>query len=147
MYRKDLIVKMGLIEQEYRAAALAISDLLRRVLRDPSVLDANTVVPGDLRSCRDNLEITYVVRMFAVFEEGLREARRVVHGKDRPIRTYDLLQQCAARQHIPYDHLSNVHRVREYRNAALHGGRAPIVPLAQARSWLCTFAGWMPPRW
>ncbi len=84
MYRKHLIVKMGLIEQEYRAAALAVSDLL---------------------------------------------------------------QQCAARQHVPYDHLANAHRVREYRNTLLHGGSVPAVPLAQARSWLCTFAGWMPPQW
>ena len=89
MYRKDLVAKMGLIEQEYRAAALAVSDLVRQVLRDPSVLHAATVLPADLRRCRDNLESTYLVRMFAVFEEGLREARRLVYRRDRPAKTYD----------------------------------------------------------
>jgi hypothetical protein len=37
--------------------------------------------------------------------------------------------------------------VREYRNTIVHGGDAPPVTLPEARQSLCTFFGWMPPRW
>lgn len=84
--------------------------------------------------------------MFAVFEESLRDVRRLVYGRNSPIKTFDLLQQCASRQHMPEQDLANAHKVREYRNSIVHGGAAPVVTVAQARSWLCKYFGWMPPK-
>jgi hypothetical protein len=147
MYRKDIILAMGAVEGEYRCASFALEMLLRNVRSDPRVLADTELTGTDLRMCRRSLESTYFVRMFAVFEEALRDVRRVVYRRRSPIRTHDLIQQCAARQHVRYDDLLRAHRVREHRNTIVHGGKTTPIPLPQARQWLCTFFGWMPPQW
>jgi hypothetical protein len=120
MYRKDIILRMGAVESEYRASALAVADLLSRLESDPTVLRGASLTQADVRSCHQNLERTYLVRLFAVFEEALREVRQVVYGKSGPIKMEPLLQQCAARQHIRDDDLNHAHRVREFRNMIVH---------------------------
>jgi hypothetical protein len=147
MYRKDIISQVGHVEREYRAAAVAVSNLLRQSQSNPTLLQSTNIIGADLRICRDNLDDTYLVRMFAVFEESLRQMRKKAYRRDSLIKTRDLLNQCAARQHVPSDHLIHVQVVREYRNAVVHGGEAAVVTVPQARAWLCTFLGWMPPEW
>lgn len=98
-------------------------------------------------ACHAGLENTYLVRMFAVFEEALRAVRQIVYQKQGAIKTYTLLNQCASRQKIKSDHLSAAHRVRDFRNTIVHGGNAPPVTVPQARAWLCTFFGSMPKQW
>src|SRR3954454_6418366 len=122
MYRKEVIIKMGAVERECRAAVVAVSELLRRADADPTLLHTAKVVHADVRNCLQNVENTYLVRLFAVFEEALREVRRVVYGRGGPIKTHALIQQCAARQHVGHDYLTSAHAVREYRNAVVHGG-------------------------
>jgi hypothetical protein len=67
MFRKDVILKLGDVEREFRAAALAVAQLLQRSLDDPTLLRSASVVNADVRACRDNSEMTYLVRMLAVF--------------------------------------------------------------------------------
>lgn len=149
MYRKDVILQMGAVEAEYRAALLAVDDLLGRAGRDPGVLRVASVTFAHVRACQANLENTYLVRMFAVFEEALRDVRRVIYGRDGPITTYALIQQCASRQHVREDDRTNAHAVRAYRNTVVQGGIGLALPvtLPQSRQWLCMFMGWMPPQW
>ena len=147
MYRKDVILQMGDLEAEYRAAVLAVDDLLQRARRDPSVLRVASVTLAHVRACQANLEDTYLVRMFAVFEEALRDVRRLIYGRAGPVSTYALIQQCASRQHVREDDRANAHAVRDFRNTVVHGGAARPVTLPQSRQWLCTFMGWMPPQW
>jgi len=135
------------VEREFRAAALAVGRLAKDMLPDPTILGMANVVPADVRACGAGLEDTYLVRMFAVFEEALREVRRVVYGRAGPVQTYVLLNQCASRQKIKSDDLENAHRVREFRNTIVHGGDASPVTVPQARKWLCTFFGSMPKQW
>jgi hypothetical protein len=146
-YRSDIIDRMGGVEREFRAAALAVGRLIADMLPDPTVLRGGYVVQADVRACRTGLENTYLVRMFAVFEEALREVRRTVYGKSGPILTYVLLNQCATRQKIKSDELAAAHRVRDFRNTIVHGGSATPVTVPQARAWLCTFFGSMPKQW
>jgi hypothetical protein len=138
---------MGAVEREFRAAALAIARLVAHMEPDPTVLHSASVVQADMRNCRRNVENTYLVRLFAVFEEALREIRRVVYKKRGPIQAHLLIERCASRQKVRSDDLQNVHRVREYRNAILHAGSAAPVTLPQARAWLCKFFGSMPKQW
>lgn len=147
MFRKEVILRIGAVEREHRASFLAISQFMEHCKRNPLLLRHAALTPADLRICYNNCSVTYLVRMFAVFEESLRDVRRLVYGRNTPIKTYDLLQQCASRQHIPEQDLANAHLVREYRNSIVHGGIAPVVTVAQARSWLCKYFGWMPPKW
>ena len=117
------------------------------MLPNPTILHGAQVVQADVRACRDGLENTYLVRMFAVFEEALRDIRRVVYQKPGPVLTFVLLNQCASRQKVKSDDLAAAHRVRDFRNTIVHGGNATPVTVPQARAWLCTFFGSMPKQW
>src|SRR4051794_12565580 len=103
---------MGGVEREFRAAALAVGRLVSDMLPDPTILRGALVVQADVRACRAALENTYLVRMFAVFEEALRHVRQAAYGKSGPILTYALINQCAAKQKIKFDDLVAAHRVR-----------------------------------
>jgi hypothetical protein len=120
---------------------------MANMLADPTILRGAQVIQADVRTCRDALENTYLVRMFAVFEEGSRDVRRIVYQRQGPVLTYVLLNQCASRQKIKSDDLAAVHRVRDFRNTVVHGGNATPVTVSQARAWLCTFFGSMPKQW
>ena len=146
MFRKEIIFRMHAIEREYRAADLATGELLKKAVDDPTTLYFANLAVADVRACRQNSEITYLVRMFAVFEEALREVRRIVYGRSNPIRTYDLLQQFAARQYIPHAHLANAHAVRDYRNSVIHGGDAQAITTRDWRIYSCRLRanGWHP---
>jgi hypothetical protein len=146
-FRSDIIDGMDAVEREFRAATLGMSRLMADMLPDPTILRGAQVVPADVRACHAGLESTYLVRMFAVFEEALRDVREIVYLKQGPIKTYALLNQCASRQKVKTDHLAGAHRVRDFRNRIVHGGSAPPVTLPQARAWLCSFFGSMPKQW
>jgi hypothetical protein len=67
-----------------------------------------------------NLEATYLVRLFAVFEQALRDywsksLKRTTHPK-----TEDLINSIAARRRVHYQELQAVHHVRAFRNAVVH---------------------------
>jgi hypothetical protein len=147
MYRHQIILRLKAVEREFTAASTSVTDLLRRAMLDPEVIRTTGVSLADLRACRDNLERTYLVRLFAVFEEALREVRRILYRKEGAIQTYSLIQQCASRQRIPSDEIRSVHDVRELRNAIIHGGDSVPLSLPTARQGLCIFMSRMPPQW
>ena len=68
MYRKDVILAIGAVEKEFRAAALGVGRLMRQAADDPTTLGAANVSHADVRMCSQHLEDTYLVRMFAVYE-------------------------------------------------------------------------------
>lgn len=82
-----------------------------------------------------------------VFEEALRDIRRVAYGRTGAIVAKSLIDQCASREHVRDDDIRNAHDVRKYRNSIVHGGTAAQVSVPTARKWLCTFFGWMPKQW
>jgi hypothetical protein len=135
------------VEREYLATRQATDCFLESVLRDP------TVIRGDLRHreilhAADNLEATYVIRLFAEFETGLRlywESARGTHP-----RTIDLLRGLAAMCKIPEERERNAHRVRGYRNSLVHERDEDedlSIPIPQCRSALCHFFSFLPPEW
>ena len=147
MYRKDVIARIGEVERQHRAAALALARLDDEARRDPTVLGGATIDPADVRACRAGLEATYLARLFAVFESQLRDVWESAFARATHPKMTDLLDGCAARQNVPDDLLTAAHRTRECRNAVVHGGEADYVPLADARANLCAFFGRMPPEW
>jgi hypothetical protein len=98
--------------------------------------------------CLRNLERTYFVRLFALFEESLRDVWEKSFGKTTSPKCVHLLKGCAARTGMKPDTLlAEVHEVREFRNYVVHGTPAPVVTLAVAKSRLCRFFSWMPESW
>src|SRR5262249_30280832 len=135
------------VEREYLAVRLATNRLLEAARRDSTLLRGQ-VDPRDLTRASDALEGTYLTRMFAEFETGLRLYWDTV--RDTNPRTIDLMNSLAGQRGIPDDVLDNAHRVRDYRNSLVHEREdedAEPIPIATARGSLCRFFSFLPPRW
>lgn len=70
----------------------------------------------------NDLEVTYLVRLFAEFESALRSFWRPNRGKKKKTRpqTKQLLDLIASIRKIGYTELKNAHTVRDYRNVLIH---------------------------
>ena len=134
---------------EYLAASAAV-DLLEVKLRsDPSYLDTVGRRKRAARSLRDNLEDTYLIRIFAVFEAGLRDVWE--NGWRRPTEPpmKDLIDAVAAKRLISQDVIDRAHHVRSWRNAVVHQGGLAPQPLTIEGAWnhLCKYSSRLPKDW
>ena len=134
------------VEREYVAMRQAADRFLKSAIDDPTIL-LESLRHREIVRASQNLEGTYLMRLFAEFEAGAREywaTQRRSHPK-----TIDLLNGIAARRGIPLTPTENAHRVREYRNSLVHERESvPRTPsLAAARSHLCIFFNFLPPYW
>jgi hypothetical protein len=149
MKRQDRIERIRAIEREYQAAAVAVDLLEEQLQADPALGRAGGWRLRDARNLRANLETTFLIRLFAEFESGLRDAwqyffRRTTHP---PMK--DLLSAIAALRLVPQDWLDGADSVREYRNGLVHEGTTggQPVPIREARRLLCSFLSRLPPDW
>lgn len=67
----DWLERIKSIEREHRISRLALDWLSRDSRKDPTVLGTADRY-RDLTTTANNLDGTYVIRMFAEFESGLR---------------------------------------------------------------------------
>jgi hypothetical protein len=113
---------------------------------DPTILRGR-VEPRDLVRASEALEGTYLTRMFAEFETGLRLYWDTL--RDTNPRTVDLLNSLAGQRGIPDDQRDNTHLVREYRNSLVHEREEDVdpIPIATARGHLCRFFSFLPYQW
>ena len=69
--RFDWHERIKAVEREYWSTRIAVDRLSAQVTHDPGIL-GNGPRPRDLESADENLEGTYLIRMFAEFETGVR---------------------------------------------------------------------------
>jgi len=136
------------VEREYAAVRLAADRLLEAAERDPTVL-TREVALRDLRHALQRLDGTYIIRLFAEFESGLRLFWVAARGVEPPSRTRDLVDGVAAMRWIRDEQRLPAHAVRDYRNALVHEREEAVVPvsIADARGRLCRFFSFLPPNW
>ena len=93
------------------------------------------------------LEGTYIIRLFAEFETGLRLFWMTIKPTEPSTRA--LLDGIAARRGIPTDPLASAHTVRVYRNTLVHERDEEVAPISigGARSHLCRFFAFLPESW
>jgi hypothetical protein len=136
-------------------AAASEADALRIVLEQAAILFSNDpslplawkVFLPSFRTAASNRETTFVIRLFAVYEQGLREIWSA-SGVSTVPPVRDLIDGLAARHRIPDGHRAAAHRVREYRNAVVHGGPvANASTLLEVRRALCRYFSFLPPTW
>jgi hypothetical protein len=141
--------RMRSVLREYRTAVVAARDLQARLRANPSALSDEQLQVADFHNFRDNLEPTYLIRLFAEFEAGLREAWVRALGQATSPRMQDLIDSVAARRLVPAPWRAAAHEVRAYRNALVHEGGADVAPigLAEACGHLCRFFSYLPPDW
>lgn len=134
------------VERECVAMRQAANRFRQSAMDDPTVLQGN-LRHGEIVMASNNLEGTYVIRLFAEFETGARQYWDA--NWDTEPKTNDLINGLAARCGIPDTQRGNVHLVREYRNSLVHEreDKPDEVPIGVARSYLCHFFSFLPPRW
>ena len=136
------------VEREFTSMRFAADRLFAEAVRDSAVL--KTVISlRDIRQASSRLDGTYIIRLFAEFETGLRQFWLAARGTDPPARTRDLLDGVAASRKIPDHQLVKAHKVRIYRNHLIHERDEPLDPVsvAEARHSLCRFFSYLPPNW
>jgi hypothetical protein len=140
---------MRAIMREYRVARVAARDLQARLRADPSALSEEQLQVADFHGYRDNLEATYLIRLFAEFEAGLREAWALALGQATGPRMQDLIDAFAARRLIPAPWRDAAHTVRAHRNALIHEGGVDVPPIGldEAQRHLCRFFSYSPQDW
>jgi hypothetical protein len=134
------------VEREYIAMRQAADRFYQIALDDP------TILLGDLKHreivrALNNLEGTYVIRLFAEFETGTRQYWNTRWSTDP--KTVDLLNGIAARCGIPDMQRDHGHLVREFRNSLVHerDDKPEEVPIAVVRHYLCHFFSFLPQQW
>lgn len=149
MKRQERIERIVAVHREYLAAAAAMDLLEERLRSDPQFGVAGGWRSRDARKLRESLEATFLLRLCAEFESGLRDAwQNFFHRPTHPPMR-DLLIAIAT-QHVPQGWLAAADAVREYRNTLVHESgatRAEPISLADARRHLCRFFSCLPLDW
>jgi len=135
------------VERECSMLQLAAERLIIQSSRDPTILPKRRTASKDLRDAFENLEGTYLIRLFAEFETGLR-LYWITIKRTHP-RTKDLINGSAASRRASPELVTAIHAIREYRNLLVHQRRVAISPvgLATARSACCQFLSRLPESW
>jgi hypothetical protein len=144
----DVLVR---VQDELEAARFAVSAVLRDWHVHTSAARARAagaLTTEHLRRCRDHLEITYVLRLFAAWEAVLRDYW--VHGLGR--RTdpdlKPLIDSLATRRNVDDRTLATVHSFRVFRNALVHENLGELrYDYAQVTRGLAVFISYLPPSW
>lgn len=146
------IKRIKQIEREFLATQFATIRLLTELNRDPSILPLGTAIqPRDVRQALLRLDSTYIIRVFAEFETGLRHYWAIARETNPPYRTQDLMDGVAARNRIAVNQRENAHAVRRHRNNVLHFEVDPetedSLTVSAARQHLCQFLSYLPRHW
>lgn len=140
------------VENEYKAARLAVDRLSAAVIADPSVLGKNDPVRANLRAASDNLEGTYLVRLFAAFEAALRSYDRARYNDaNRKVDAAVLIDSTGGRrgQGISESIRADAQAVRRVRNRWAHEDDASEeeISIKEASARLNNYLSWLPETW
>ncbi len=147
--RDERIRQMDAVGRECRVIAVAAAALRDRLDADPSALRGHGLKRPDFTRAVDRLDATYVVRLFAEFEAGLREAWERRFGQSTHPPTAQLMRAIVARCKVPEAWAAAADEVRQYRNALVHEGddSAVPIPLDDAGVRLKRFFSRLPAHW
>jgi hypothetical protein len=140
------------VRDEYRSTVFALSHTLISIESDSSLLNTLTepLAPQQLRNSAKNVEMTYLLRLFATFEGTLRDYWAAARPSPRPRRTQMqiLMNRVVILCQIPSRVADDAHAVREFRNAVVHPQIA-VSPLTfdQCKSRLAFFLSYLPRQW
>jgi hypothetical protein len=147
--RQQRIERICDVEKEYLAARSALDLLAESIRSDPNFGRRWGWSAGDASSCGANLEATYVIRLYAEFESGLRDIWRNYYKKRRRTPMEGLLQ-LMARQLVPQDCVDEAQEARAFRNSLVHEDSDEVVvelSLREVKSRLCRYFSYQPMDW
>lgn len=143
------IVRIKAIEKEHQVALVARDTLSMILKKHPSRLTDHGLEQAHLDAFRDNLDATYLIRVFAEFETGLRDYWKQLPKKRPNARVSDMIRSISSSRKIDFQIMANVEVVRKYRNRLVHeeDSEAEGVEVREARKSLCLFFGRLPENW
>ncbi len=146
LHNHEWQARIKAVEREFWAIRQATDRFHEHARRDPAIL-AGDLRHRDIALASENLDGTYVIRLFAEFETGLRQYWDRVRATNP--RTHNLLHGLAAMCRIPDEQRDRAHKVREYRNSLVHEREEGVkpIPVGKARGYLCHFFSFLPPEW
>jgi hypothetical protein len=138
------------VQREFAVIGSAL-ELLRQELRaNPNWGDEAGWTNADFLAAIEKAEPTYMVRLFAEFEAGLRDVWLNHLGRNTTPGAEQLVASMAARFGVPTVDSDDVQNVRALRNLLVHEGEgreAIDLTLGEAKSRLCRFFSRMPLDW
>jgi hypothetical protein len=136
--------RMNTVADGFAASLLAADALARVRVGNPAVIRQQM-----FDEFVGNLEPTYLIRLFAVFESGLRDFWSDFLGRSTRPDAIDLLKGIALRQKLPADVFERADEVREHRNWLVHEnrGEAKAVTFGESSRRLAAFFSRLPKAW
>src|SRR4051794_13246177 len=120
MIKRQLrIAWIAAVEKEYFAARSAAELLQAQLRADPNYGRSHGWEARDGVAFNAKLEATYIVRLYAEFEAGLRDYWANHLNRTTHPRMVQLMQSLA-NQRVSTDRLDDANDVREYRNFLVH---------------------------
>jgi hypothetical protein len=150
MLRQAAFDILSRVRQEFVATQLAMSHTLATWHEIPlghTQMDA-VVTIYDLRRAAENLDPTFIIRIFAAFEGILRDywTNGLRRTTEPPMQ--DLLDGIAARRKMNPADLDAAHQVREYRNELIHEDlTVRRLDMRQTVRALGSYLRWLPQTW
>jgi len=147
MIVQERFENLKLLELNSRAAQAAVRYYLLACISNPTLVPPGLGV-RNIRNCREDIERTYFVRLFAEFEITLRNYWHVGRKRSSEPPVAALIDGIAAVRSVRPEVRTFAHQVREYRNLIVHGG-SPTQPIAmtEAKRSLCRFLSYLPRQW
>jgi hypothetical protein len=150
MTRSEVFSRIDDARGEFEAARFCLSRVERDIAAGGALRPADPIKVADLRACAGNLEVTYILRLFAEFEFALRNflAANRPSPQPRRIRMEHLIDRISANRSIPYDIHQDAHEVREYRNEIVHVADPTSLSIFyDCKSRLAKFLSYLPLEW
>jgi hypothetical protein len=142
---------MTRVRQDFDGASFAIDRTLALWNLNPSISDKAMelhLAEFALRRSAANLEVTFVLRLFAEFEGILRNywLRGMNRQTDPPMQ--QLMDAIAADRNMNATDLVDAHDVRTYRNDIIHESlRTARIPFVRCSTHLGRYLRWLPQSW
>ena len=137
------------VEKEYQVAIIARGVLGAELDKNPSTLRKEGLTRADFDGFTNNLQATYLIRIFAEFESGLREYWKALSKKKTRPQVSDLIKSISSKRKVDIKEIENVENVQNYRNKLVHDEQkeAQAVNIKDARKSLCAFVRRLPEDW
>ena len=131
------------VEREHTAARIAMDRFKMQAFKDSTLLRG--VGFPDIGRASEELEGTYLIRLFAEFETALRTFWTTNRRTEPPGRAIDLMNGVASTARIDTVPLNDAHAVRRFRNVLAHNREEPAEPIsiANARHRLNKYLGYL----
>ena len=151
MDRAEAYNHLDWVWKELRAAEMAVAEALRVVRVRPAVLRVESrseITVGVLQRCQGNLELTYVIRLFAEFEGILLDYWQNRLGRVTRPRVSRLIERIAAARRTSPEVHQATDEVREHRNKIVHEQtQTKRLRFKECLTRLRHFLSWLPPKW